>query len=125
MALDSLPDWARAPWMHTAVAAAALLLVAWLAGLLVRLILFRVVRTMAVDAPSSGLTQFSWDGKDDAGNALPSGSYKMAASNAGSSFDTYVAGKVTAVGYGGSDVGTYLQVAGVGGVALSQVAQIL
>jgi len=84
-----------------------------------------VVRTMTVDAPSSGLTQFSWDGKDDAGNALPSGSYKMAASNAGSSFDTYVAGKVTAVGYGGSDVGTYLQVAGVGGVALSQVAQIL
>ena len=48
-----------------------------------------------------------------------------AASNGGSSFDTYVAGKVTAVGYGGSDVGTYLQVAGVGGVALSQVAQIL
>lgn len=84
-----------------------------------------VVRTMAVDAPSSGLTQFSWDGKDDTGNALPSGSYKMAASNGGSSFDTYVAGKVTAVGYGGSDVGTYLQVAGVGGVALSQVAQIL
>ncbi|MFK2903820.1 hypothetical protein ISP17_07580 [Dyella ginsengisoli] len=84
-----------------------------------------VVRTMTVPAPSSGLTQFSWDGKDDAGNALPQGTYSMAASNAGSPFDTYVAGKVTAVGYGGSDVGTYLQVAGVGGVALSQVAQIL
>ena len=84
-----------------------------------------VVRTMAVDAPSSGLTQFSWDGKDDAGNTVPPGTYSMAAGNAGSPFDTYVAGKVTAVGYGGSDVGTYLQVAGVGGVALSQVAQIL
>ena len=84
-----------------------------------------VVRTMTVPAPSSGLTQFSWDGKDDAGNAVPQGTYSMAASNAGSPFDTYVAGKVTAVGYGGSDVGTYLQVAGVGGVALSQVAQIL
>lgn len=84
-----------------------------------------VVRTMTVPAPSAGLTPFSWDGNDDAGNALPQGNYTMAASNAGSPFDTYVAGKVTAVGYGGSGVGTYLQVAGVGGVALSQVAQIL
>ncbi|AND67552.1 hypothetical protein ATSB10_00980 [Dyella thiooxydans] len=84
-----------------------------------------VVRTMAVDATSSGLTQFSWDGKDNAGNQLPSGSYSIAAANGDTSFDTYVAGKVTAVGYGGSTVGTYLQVAGVGGVALSQVAQIL
>ncbi|MGA0586388.1 flagellar hook assembly protein FlgD [Dyella sp. KRB-257] len=84
-----------------------------------------VVRTMSVPAPSAGLTSFSWDGRDDAGNALPQGNYTMAASNAGSPFDTYVAGKVTAVGYGGSGVGTYLQVAGVGGVALSQVAQIL
>ena len=84
-----------------------------------------VVRTMSVDASSAGLTQFTWDGTDDAGNTLPSGNYTVAASNSGSSFDTYVAGKVTAVGYGGSDVGTYLQVAGVGGVALSQVAQIL
>jgi flagellar basal-body rod modification protein FlgD len=32
---------------------------------------------------------------------------------------------VTGVGYGGSDLGTYLQVSGVGGVSLSQVAQIL
>ncbi|HET6433852.1 flagellar hook assembly protein FlgD [Dyella sp.] len=84
-----------------------------------------VVRTMAVPAPSAGLTQFSWDGKDDAGNTVPEGAYTLSASNAGSPFDTYVAGKVTAVGYGGSAVGTYLQVAGVGGVALSQVAQIL
>lgn len=84
-----------------------------------------VVRTMIVPAPSAGLTQFSWDGKDAAGHAVPQGTYSMAASNGSSPFDTYVAGKVTAVGYGGSDVGTYLQVAGVGGVALSQVAQIL
>ena len=84
-----------------------------------------VVRTMAVPAPSAGLTQFSWDGKDADGNTLPAGKYTFAASNGGSSFDTYVSGKVTAVGYGGSDVGTYLQVAGVGGVPLSQVAQIL
>lgn len=53
--MDSLPDWARTPVMHTAIAAVALLLVAWLAGLLARLILFRVVRTMAVR------TAWKWD----------------------------------------------------------------
>jgi flagellar basal-body rod modification protein FlgD len=84
-----------------------------------------VVRTMVVDAPTSGLTKFDWDGKDDDGNTLPSGNYKVTAANGDTAFDTYVTGKVTAVGYGGSDVGTYLQVAGIGGVPLSQVAQIL
>ena len=53
--MDSLPDWARTPVMHTAIAAVALLLVAWLAGLLARLILFRVVRAMAVR------TAWKWD----------------------------------------------------------------
>ena len=84
-----------------------------------------VVRTMVVDASTSGLTKFDWDGKDDDGNTLPSGNYTVSAASGDTAFDTYVTGKVTAVGYGGSDVGTYLQVAGIGGVPLSQVAQIL
>lgn len=84
-----------------------------------------VVRTMNLADQKTGLNQFTWDGKDDAGNEVPQGKYSVSAANGGTSFDTYAAGKVTAVGYGGSDVGTYLQVAGVGGVALSQVAQIL
>ncbi|HEX5306110.1 MAG TPA: mechanosensitive ion channel domain-containing protein [Dyella sp.] len=53
--MRSLPDWAQLPWMHTLAAAAALLLVAWLAGLLTRLILFRMVRTMAAH------TAWRWD----------------------------------------------------------------
>lgn len=84
-----------------------------------------VVRTMNLTDQQAGLNQFTWDGKDDDGNTVPQGTYTMSAANSGTPFDTYAAGKVTAVGYGGSDVGTYLQVAGVGGVALSQVAQIL
>lgn len=84
-----------------------------------------VVRTMKLSDQKTGLNQFTWDGKDDEGNEVPQGAYTMSAANSGTPFDTYVSGKVTAVGYGGSDVGTYLQVAGVGGVALSQVAQIL
>ncbi|MGA0587181.1 mechanosensitive ion channel family protein [Dyella sp. KRB-257] len=53
--MDALPDWVHTPAMHTAMAAAALLLVAWLAGLLARLILFRMVRTMVVR------TAWKWD----------------------------------------------------------------
>lgn len=83
------------------------------------------VRTLDLGNRSSGLSQFTWDGKDNNGNTLAQGAYTMAASSNGASLDTYIAGAVTAVGYGGSTVGTYLQVAGVGGVPISQVAQIL
>ena len=84
-----------------------------------------VVRTIDLANQQSGLSAFTWDGKDNAGQPVPAGTYTLSAGNGKSSFDTYVTGKVTAVGYGGANVGTYLQVAGVGGVALSQVAQIL
>jgi flagellar basal-body rod modification protein FlgD len=84
-----------------------------------------VVRSMPLGNQPAGLAQFSWDGKDDNGNPVAAGNYALSASSGGAKLDTYVAGKVTGVGYGGSSLGTYLQVAGVGGVALSQVAQIL
>jgi len=85
----------------------------------------KVVRTMNLGNQEAGLAQFSWNGTDDSGNPVAQGTYTMAATGNGSVLDTYVGGKVTAVGYGGSSVGTYLQVAGVGPVPLSQVAQVL
>ncbi|WP_267223434.1 flagellar hook assembly protein FlgD [Dyella silvae] len=84
-----------------------------------------VVRTMPLGAQSAGLAQFSWDGKDDNGNVVSGGNYTLKATSGTTSLDTYVAGTVTGVGYGGSSTGTYLQVSGVGGVPLNQVAQIL
>jgi flagellar basal-body rod modification protein FlgD len=84
-----------------------------------------VVRTMPLGNQSAGLAQFTWDGKDNSGNTVADGSYTLAATSGSSKLDTYVAGTVTGVGFGGSTLGTYLQVSGVGGVALSQVAQIL
>ncbi len=84
-----------------------------------------VVRTMPLGNQSAGLAQFTWDGKDNSGNTVADGSYTLAATSGSTNLDTYVAGTVTGVGFGGSSVGTYLQVSGVGGVALSQVAQIL
>ncbi len=85
----------------------------------------KAVRTIHLGNQNSGLAQFTWDGKDDNGNPVAQGTYGMAASSNGNALNTYAAGTVTAVGYGGSSVGTYLQVSGVGGVPLNQVAQIL
>ncbi|MDE1893915.1 MAG: hypothetical protein KGM46_00975 [Pseudomonadota bacterium] len=84
-----------------------------------------VVRTMDLGNQNSGLAQFSWDGTDNSGHAAATGTYNVTATSNGSSLETYAAGTVTAVGYGGNSVGTYLQVSGIGGVPLAQVAQIL
>ena len=85
-----------------------------------------VVQTMDLGPQQVGLSQFSWNGKDSSGAAVPAGTYSVSANNGGNSaaLGTYAAGSVTGVGYGGSSTGTYLQVAGIGGVPLSQVAQI-
>jgi flagellar basal-body rod modification protein FlgD len=74
------------------------------------------VNTIDLGNQSVGLSQFSWNGTDSSGNAVANGS--------STSLTTYASGSVTGVGYGGSSTGTYVQVAGVGGVPLSQVAQI-
>ena len=84
-----------------------------------------VVNTIDLGTQQTGLATFAWDGKDSSGHAVGNGTYSISASNGGSSaLSTYAAGSVTGVGYGGSSTGTYLQVAGIGGVPLSQVAQI-
>ena len=85
----------------------------------------KVVRTLSLGSQNAGLSPFNWDGKDNNGNPVAQGAYSVSASSNGSALNTYVAGTVTAVGYGGAGIGTYLQVAGVGGVPLTQVAQIL
>ncbi len=84
-----------------------------------------VVRSIDLGTQQVGLTTFSWDGKDDGGNPVAAGSYTLSANNAGSktALTTYVSAAVTGVGYAGS-AGTYLQLAGIGGVPLSQIAQI-
>lgn len=85
----------------------------------------KVVRTIDLGRQDAGLAQFAWDGRDDDGKALAGGKYTLAASSGEQALATYVAGKVSGVGYGGASVGTYVQVQGIGGVALNQIAQIL
>lgn len=85
----------------------------------------KVVRTLDLGIQAAGLARFQWDGLDDSGSPVAPGSYSVSAADAGgSALSTYAAGTVTGVGYGGSSVGTYVQVAGVGGVPLSAIAQI-
>jgi flagellar basal-body rod modification protein FlgD len=85
-----------------------------------------VVNTIDLGSQQAGLAPFSWDGKDSSGQNVAAGSYFISANNGSGSAGliTYAAGAVTGVGYGGNGTGTYLQVAGIGGVPLSQVAQI-
>jgi flagellar basal-body rod modification protein FlgD len=85
-----------------------------------------IVNSIDLGNQQAGLAQFSWNGTDSNGNPVANGTYSISANNGGSStsLDTYAAGSVTGVGYGGSSTGTYVQVAGIGGVPLSQVAQI-
>ncbi len=84
------------------------------------------VNSIDLGSQQVGLTPFSWNGTDSSGNTVANGTYTISANSGGSStaLTTYASGSVTGVGYGGSSTGTYLQVAGVGGVPLSQVAQI-
>jgi flagellar basal-body rod modification protein FlgD len=85
-----------------------------------------LVNSIDLGTQPVGLAQFSWNGTDSNGNAVANGTYTISANSGGSStaLTTYASGAVTGVGYGGSSTGTYVQVAGVGGVPLSQVAQI-
>jgi flagellar basal-body rod modification protein FlgD len=85
-----------------------------------------LVRSIELGTQQPGLATFSWDGTDNNGNPVQAGTYALSANAAGSktALTTYVSAAVTGVGYGGSTVGTYLQVAGIGGVPLTQVAQI-
>jgi flagellar basal-body rod modification protein FlgD len=85
----------------------------------------KVVRTLDLGTQVAGLARFSWDGMDDSGKPVPPGDYGVTAADVGGdALSTYVDGTVSGVGYGGSDVGTYVQVSGVGGVPLSAIAQI-
>jgi flagellar basal-body rod modification protein FlgD len=86
----------------------------------------KLVKVIDLGQQQSGLANFTWDGTDNNGNPVASGTYALSANNAGSSapLNTYVAGKVSGAGFGGSNLGTVLQVAGIGSVPLNQIVQI-
>jgi flagellar basal-body rod modification protein FlgD len=88
-----------------------------------------LVRQINLGAQSSGLANFSWDGKSGNGSQAPAGTYTLSAQYAGAvsggtAATTLVNGTVESVSMGGGSTGLTLNVAGVGSVPFSSVQQI-
>jgi flagellar basal-body rod modification protein FlgD len=87
------------------------------------------VRQINLGAQSSGLANFTWDGKETNGSQAPAGTYKLSAQYAGAASGaaaatTLVTGTVQSVSMGAGSAGLTLNVAGVGSVPFSSVQQI-
>jgi flagellar basal-body rod modification protein FlgD len=89
-----------------------------------------LVRQINLGAQSSGLANFSWDGKEGNGSQAPAGTYTLTATYAGqtsgsTAATTLINGTVESVSMGGAgSTGLTLNVAGVGSVPFSNVQQI-
>lgn len=87
----------------------------------------RVVRTLDLGEQAAGIVDFSWDGTDGSGAAMPAGTYELQArlvqSGGDTALTTYAQSRVQSVQLG-SD-GLTLDLQGLGAFALADVAQIL
>ncbi len=87
-----------------------------------------VVQQINLGAQSTGIANFSWDGKEANGAAAPAGTYSISASvvgvASGTNIDTYVNGTVESVTMGSGTNGMMLNVPSVGSVPYSAVEQI-
>jgi flagellar basal-body rod modification protein FlgD len=89
----------------------------------------QIVRHMDVGAQPAGIATFSWDGLDNTGTRLASGSYKLTARVVASDQSTqaassFVVGQANSVSIG-SDNTLSVDVQGVGVVPFSNIRQIL
>ena len=86
------------------------------------------VRQLNLGAVQQGQTGFSWDGKNDAGEAVAPGGYQIVAEGSypegNEQLATLVSANVDSVSLGGKAGGVTLNLAGMGSVALSDVRQI-
>jgi flagellar basal-body rod modification protein FlgD len=88
-----------------------------------------LVRQVNLGAQSTGLANFSWDGKQQDGSQAPAGQYTLSAQFAGATSGataagTYVNGIVQSVTMGAGQTGLTLNVSGLGSVPFSGVKQI-
>ncbi|TBU83387.1 flagellar biosynthesis protein FlgD [Pseudomonas daroniae] len=86
------------------------------------------VRTISLGQQSAGTVEFSWDGTDDEGNALESGTYTFKASatldGTETALTTYLPAIVSSVTLGQDTEEMTLNLAGLGSIALSKVKMI-
>src|ERR1700719_1224366 len=88
-----------------------------------------LVRQINLGAQSTGLANFSWDGKQQDGSQAAAGQYTLSAQFAGATSgataaSTYVNGVVQSVTMGAGQTGLTLNVSGLGSVPFSGVKQI-
>ena len=79
--------------------------------------------------PAAGYTNFAWDGLDNDGQALPSGTYQYKASGTvngdNTAFATATVAKVDSVLVGSGSQGLTINLAGIGSVPFSEVQEII
>jgi len=89
----------------------------------------QTVDTIALGAQSAGQANFTWNGLNSSGVAMPAGTYTLTATYAGqttgsTAATTAVNGVVDSVSMGAGTTGMTLNVAGVGSVPVSSLLQI-
>jgi flagellar basal-body rod modification protein FlgD len=87
-----------------------------------------IVQQINLGAQSSGIADFTWNGKESSGATAPAGTYTISAAvnglTTGTVVPTYVSGTIQSVTMGAGTSGMTVNVAGQGAVPLSDVVQI-
>jgi flagellar basal-body rod modification protein FlgD len=88
----------------------------------------QLVRELSLAGQGPGLVDFTWDGFDDAGQALPPGRYALSAEGTlddqAQSFDTFASFSVQSVTLAGDEGGLLLELGGLGQLSFNEVRQI-
>jgi flagellar basal-body rod modification protein FlgD len=87
-----------------------------------------LVNSIKLGAQTAGLADFTWNGETSSGSAAPAGTYTLSAQvngvSGGTAISTLVGGTVDSVTMGAGSTGMTLNIAGLGSVPFSSVAQI-
>ncbi|MBV5308606.1 flagellar hook assembly protein FlgD [Chromatium okenii] len=88
----------------------------------------QLIRSLNLGSLSSGLQEFSWDGLNDSGKAVPAGAYtfQITGQNDGKTevLETLLNGQVKNVAYDSASSGLKLNVQGLGNIGFSDVYRI-
>jgi len=88
-----------------------------------------LVKTISLGSQAEGLERFAWDGKDQEGNAMPTGDYTVSAvaniDGKPEALETNFVAPVDSVTLGRNGEGMKLNVAGIGSMTMDQVKEIL